>query len=77
MIGAASRDQVEQLGVGPGCHVIWNPPTRRLRDRRIAGKAMDDRAALAIATMAGEQLARRSDSRMKSGSSPPFRRRTA
>lgn len=60
-VGASTREQAEQLGIGPGCHVIWNPPTRRLRDRKIAGKAMDDRAALAIATMAGERLARRND----------------
>jgi tetrahedral aminopeptidase len=60
-IGAASCAEVDALGIGPGCHVIWNPPTRRLRDGKITGKAMDDRAALAIATLAGEQLAGRTD----------------
>jgi endoglucanase len=60
-IGASSCAEVEALGVGPGSHVIWNPPTRRLRDGKITGKAMDDRAALAVATLAGERLANRSD----------------
>jgi len=60
-IGASSRSEAEALGIGPGCHAIWNPPTRRLRNGRITGKAMDDRAALAIATLAGERLAGRTD----------------
>lgn len=60
-IGVSSRGEAEELGVGPGCHVIWNPPTRRLRGAMITGKAMDDRAALAIATLAGERLETRSD----------------
>jgi endoglucanase len=57
-VGAHSRAEVETLGVGPGDRVVWNPPTRRLRDH-IVGKAMDDRAALAIATLAAERLADR------------------
>jgi endoglucanase len=56
-IGARSRAEVESLGIGPGARAIWNPETRRIR-QNIAGKAMDDRAALAIATIAGERLAR-------------------
>ncbi|MGH2618041.1 MAG: M42 family metallopeptidase [Thermomicrobiales bacterium] len=56
-IGARSRDEVEALGIGPGARVIWNPETRRV-GRNITGKAMDDRAALAVATAAGEKLAR-------------------
>lgn len=61
-LGVGTRAEVEALGVHPGCRVIWNPPTRRLRDTgRIVGKAMDDRAALAIATLAGERLAGRDD----------------
>lgn len=55
-IGARSRDEVEQLDIGPGARVIWNPETRRI-GRNITGKAMDDRAALAIATAVGEHLA--------------------
>ena len=55
-VGARSRAEAEELGLGPGCRVIWNPPTRRLR-RNIVGKAMDDRAALTIATLVGERLA--------------------
>jgi tetrahedral aminopeptidase len=59
-IGARSRDEVDELGIGPGARVIWNPPARRLR-QNITGKAMDDRAALAIATVVGEKIASRAD----------------
>lgn len=59
-IGAASADEVTELGIGPGSRVVWSPPTRRLREHYV-GKAMDDRAPLAIATMAGEALAGRDD----------------
>lgn len=55
-LGIRSREEVEELGIGPGARVIWNPETRRI-GRNITGKAMDDRAALAIATAAGERLA--------------------
>ena len=55
-IGVRSCAEVETLGIGPGARVIWNPPTRRIGNN-ITGKAMDDRAALAIATTAGEKLA--------------------
>jgi endoglucanase len=57
-IGVRSRDDVESLGIGPGARVIWNPETRRI-GRNITGKAMDDRAALAIATGVGERLSGR------------------
>jgi putative aminopeptidase FrvX len=59
-IGARSRAEVESQGIAPGVRVIWNPVTRRI-GRNITGKAMDDRAALAIATAAGERLAGRGD----------------
>ena len=57
--GFRSREEAQARGVHAGCRAIWNPPTRRLGDRLIVGKAMDDRAALAIATAAGERLAGR------------------
>jgi len=60
-LGRSSREEVEALGVHAGCRVIWNPPTRRIGSHRISGKAMDDRAALAIVTLAAEQLATRDD----------------
>lgn len=60
-IGAATRDEALALGVHPGSRVIWNPPARRIGATHITGKAMDDRAALAIATLAGEALAKRDD----------------
>lgn len=59
-VGARSRDEVEAQGIGPGARVIWNPETRRV-GHNITGKAMDDRAALAIATIVGERLASRDD----------------
>ncbi len=46
-IGAGSRAEVEGLGVQIGDRIIWNPPTRR-RGSFFYGKAMDNRAALAI-----------------------------
>lgn len=60
-IGARMKAEVEAKGIHPGCRVIWNPPVRRLGESHIVGKAMDDRAALAIATLAGEALAGRDD----------------
>ena len=59
-IGVRSRDEAEALGVFPGARVIWNPVTRRI-GHNIVGKAMDDRAALAIATTAGKRLAAHDD----------------
>ncbi len=48
-IGARTRADAESLGVHPGCAVI-NAVTTRREGRNIVGKAMDDRAALAIMT---------------------------
>lgn len=59
-LGIRGREEVENLGIGPGARVIWNPETRRIGGN-ITGKAMDDRAALAIATLVGEQLAGHDD----------------
>lgn len=59
-LGATSAAEVAQLGIGSGSRVVWSPPTRRLRGNYV-GKAMDDRALLAIATLAGEALAARDD----------------
>lgn len=53
-LGYQSRDKVEGLGVHPGTRLVVNPPTRRLGDT-IVGKAMDNRAALAIATSVAER----------------------
>jgi tetrahedral aminopeptidase len=60
-LGLESREEVERLGIYPGCRVIWNSPVRRLGATRLTGKAMDDRAALAIITMAAEAVAARED----------------
>jgi endoglucanase len=60
-VGVMSRQEAEDLGIHPGCRAIWNPLTRRLGKSHLVGKAMDDRAALAIATLAGERLDGRDD----------------
>jgi endoglucanase len=59
-LGVRHRAEVDEMGIGPGARVIWNPETRRI-GCNITGKAMDDRAAAAIATAAGEQLATQTD----------------
>jgi len=48
-LGFRSRAEAEEHGVHPGAAVIWNPPPTRRLGANIVGKAMDDRAALAIA----------------------------
>ena len=48
-IGASTAAEVRAKGVDVGNAVLWNPPTRRV-GRLITGKAMDDRAGLAIMT---------------------------
>jgi putative aminopeptidase FrvX len=60
-IGASSAEDVHGLGIHAGCRVVWNPRLARLGDHLLVGKAMDDRAALAIATVVGELLAGRDD----------------
>jgi len=64
-LGIPSKAEVEALGIHPGCKVLWNPETRRLGEHLITGKAMDDRVAMAIATLTGERLAERSDLRFE------------
>ena len=54
-IGATSADEAAEWGVRIGDGVIWNPSTRRV-GHYIVGKAMDDRAALAIMTAMLERL---------------------
>jgi putative aminopeptidase FrvX len=53
-LGVASAAEVAELGVHPGCPACFDVPARRL-GRRIVGKAMDDRAALCIATELGRR----------------------
>lgn len=48
-LGMRSRADVEAMGVHPGLPVVNVVPTRR-NGRNIVGKAMDDRAALAVMT---------------------------
>jgi putative aminopeptidase FrvX len=53
-LGYDSQEKVEGFGIHPGSRIVLNPPTRRLGDTLI-GKAMDNRAALAIATSVAER----------------------
>lgn len=53
-LGYSSKERVESLGVHPGTRLTLNPGTRRLGDT-IIGKAMDNRAAVAIATSVAER----------------------
>ena len=53
-LGLRDRARVDALGIHPGTRLVPNPPTRRLGDA-VVGKAMDNRAALAIATAVGER----------------------
>jgi tetrahedral aminopeptidase len=53
-IGVSTRADAEALGIHPGTRLVVNPPTRRLGDT-IIGKAMDNRAALSIATSVAER----------------------
>jgi endoglucanase len=54
-VGYSTREEVEQLGIHPGCRIAVNVPTRRLGDT-IVGKAMDDRAPLAVITSLVERV---------------------
>ncbi|MEN9936094.1 MAG: hypothetical protein RLZZ387_2673 [Chloroflexota bacterium] len=54
-IGTTSRAEAEARGVHVGAGVIWSWPARRFGSR-IAGKAMDDRALLAVMDLLLEEL---------------------
>lgn len=57
-VGVRSRDEAEALGLRPGLPVLNVVATRRV-GRNIVGKAMDDRAGLAIMTALAERVDRR------------------
>jgi putative aminopeptidase FrvX len=57
-VGVRSRSEAEALGLRPGLPVINAVATRRV-GRHIVGKAMDDRAGLAIMTALAERVDRR------------------
>lgn len=56
-VGARSREDVEARGIHPGCPVVNVVPTRR-NGQNIVGKAMDDRAGLAVMTVMAERVDR-------------------
>lgn len=54
-IGARNQAEALDAGIRVGDSVIWNPSTRRMGEY-IVGKAMDDRAGLAIITKLLQQV---------------------
>ncbi|MDA0700293.1 MAG: M20/M25/M40 family metallo-hydrolase [bacterium] len=56
-IGARSREEAVRWGVHAGAPVVPNVPTRRV-GANLVGKAMDDRAALAVMTQLLERVDR-------------------
>jgi len=56
-IGATNRDEVESLGIHPGTRIVSSARARLVGDT-IVGKAMDDRAALAVVTRLVETIDR-------------------
>lgn len=56
-VGARTRADAEAMGLHPGCPVI-NAITTRRQGRNIVGKAMDDRAGLAVMTALAERVDR-------------------
>lgn len=56
-VGARSREDAERMGLHAGCPVINWVETRR-NGRNIVGRAMDDRAGLAVMTMMADRVAR-------------------
>ncbi|TWT04961.1 M42 family metallopeptidase [Planomicrobium sp. CPCC 101079] len=55
-VGAASREEVMELGIEIGDSISWFPHFDFLTETRIAGKAFDDRAGCAILVKALEDL---------------------
>lgn len=56
-VGARSREEAEGMGLHPGCPVINWVETRR-NGNNIVGRAMDDRAGLAVMTRLAERVAK-------------------
>ena len=56
-LGLESRAEVEERGVHVGAGVVFSAPMRRL-GRRLVGKAMDDRVALAVLDLLLDALPR-------------------
>ena len=47
-IGASNRDEVEKLGIRPGTPITLDREFRELQGNRVTGKAMDNRAGVAM-----------------------------
>jgi endoglucanase len=54
-VGVSSKDEILESGITVGSPVIWNPVTERF-GKLISGKAMDDRALLAVMLKLCERL---------------------
>jgi endoglucanase len=55
-IGADSPEEVRKLNVEPGDHATWNQTVTELGYERVAGRAIDDRIALAILVELARQV---------------------
>jgi len=54
-LGLSSREEVEAAGIYPGAPIIWDVQTRHL-GAHVVGKAMDDRAGLALMIQLAHEL---------------------
>lgn len=55
-VGASSRSEVEELGVRIGDPITFNEPFTQLTQSRVMGKALDDRAGVAVIIKVLEML---------------------
>jgi tetrahedral aminopeptidase len=51
-----SRAELEEHGIGVGSRIVWDQPLRRM-GRLLVGKALDDRAGLAVMVAAAREIA--------------------
>jgi putative aminopeptidase FrvX len=55
-MGASSKEQVNELGIYPGCPVIYQPSFEELLGGRVSGTAIDDRGGCACLVRIAEIL---------------------
>jgi len=55
-VGARSREEIEELGIRPGCVAVLDRQLSRLGKRLVTGKALDNRAGVATMLLALKML---------------------
>ncbi len=55
-VGAKSREEVEKLGIKPGCVAVLDRDLRMIGKKRVTGKALDNRAGVAALILALRML---------------------